>query len=66
MGLESGVVEEFSLARDYNRLDSTRVYHAHDKVGPLFSSFQAFFELRMNILSRNPNGVLKKELIYDD
>ena len=36
MGLESGVVEEFSLARDYNRLDSTRVYHAHDKVD-LFS-----------------------------
>ena len=33
MGLESGVVEEFTLARDYNRLDSTRVYHAHDKVG---------------------------------
>ena len=33
VGLESGVVEEFSLARDYNRLDSTRVYHAHDKVG---------------------------------
>jgi len=31
VGLESGVVEEFSLARDYNRLDSTRVYHAHDK-----------------------------------
>ena len=33
VGLESGVVEEFTLARDYNRLDSTRVYHAHDKVG---------------------------------
>ena len=33
VGLESGVVEEFTLARDYNRLDSSRVYHAHDKVG---------------------------------
>ena len=32
VGLESGVVEEFTLARDYNRLDSSRVYHAHDKV----------------------------------
>jgi len=31
VGLESGVVEEFTLARDYNRLDSSRVYHAHDK-----------------------------------
>lgn len=33
VGLESGVVEEFSLARDYNRLDSVRLYHAHDKAG---------------------------------
>lgn len=29
VGLETGVVEEFSLARDYNRMDSVRVYHAH-------------------------------------
>ena len=29
VGLESGVVEEFTVARDYNRMDSVRVYHAH-------------------------------------
>jgi len=31
VGLETGAVEEFMLARDYNRLDTVRVYHAHDK-----------------------------------
>lgn len=31
VGLESGTVEEFCLATDYNRLDSVRVYHAHDR-----------------------------------
>ena len=29
VGVEDGSVEEWSLARDYNRMDSVRVYHAH-------------------------------------
>ena len=29
VGLEGGAVEEFKLARDYNSLDTLRVYHAH-------------------------------------
>ena len=29
VGLESGAVEEFTVARDYNRMDSERLYHAH-------------------------------------
>jgi len=29
VGLETGVVEEFILARDSNRIDSQRLYHAH-------------------------------------
>jgi len=29
VGLEGGAVEEFKLARDYNSLDTVRVYHAH-------------------------------------
>ena len=52
MGLESGVVEEFSLARDYNRLDSTRVYHAHDKVG--LSSL-----LSRLVLAKNEHSLLE-------
>lgn len=29
VGMETGSVEEFNLARDNNRLDSVRLYHAH-------------------------------------
>jgi len=29
IGLESGTVAEFSVARDYNRIDPVREYHAH-------------------------------------
>ena len=29
VGVEGGSVEEWSLARDYNRMESVRVYHAH-------------------------------------
>ena len=29
IGLETGAVEEFLIARDYNRMETERVYHAH-------------------------------------
>ena len=29
MGVESGAVEEWSVASDYNRMDHVRLYHAH-------------------------------------